>query len=261
MCSKRAGPPQPGHRASRAAINAHVTIRTKEPGVPEEFPPARLFLDDIEEIVRILREFIESRETGSHSSVEDLKIKVRFSTGGKECDDIQDLPKIAKSNRELSIEVARGRWVEAYLRCHPWLGTLWWSMGHSQEDKWSAFRKVQPVFQKRSRRWSTLLHSLPWWLVLPLWTAPIGAVLLLMPLLYNLMSHRAAHTIQALMEGIIFTVMVIGARHTTLTLRNSWDPSPLRQYMKDKLIPVIAGTLLGIAGTALTLYLRHKYWP
>jgi hypothetical protein len=39
-----------------------VTIRTKEPEVPDEFPPARLFLDDIEEIVRILTDATENRK-------------------------------------------------------------------------------------------------------------------------------------------------------------------------------------------------------
>jgi len=50
----------------------HVTIRTKEADVPHEFPPARLFLDDIEEIVSILRQAVESRKMDSHSTVEDL---------------------------------------------------------------------------------------------------------------------------------------------------------------------------------------------
>jgi len=85
-----------------------VTIRTEEPDLPSEFPPARLFLDDIEEIVRILQEFLETRKMDSRSTVEDLKMKVTFSTGGNECDDVHDLPKIGKSNRVLRVSVARG---------------------------------------------------------------------------------------------------------------------------------------------------------
>jgi hypothetical protein len=45
-----------------------VTIRTKEQEVPGEFPPAKLFLNDIEEIVDILKELIESRELSKHLS-------------------------------------------------------------------------------------------------------------------------------------------------------------------------------------------------
>ena len=242
-----------------------MTIRTKEPDVPSEFPPARLFLDDIEEIVHILQEFIESRKTDSRSTVEDLKMTLRFSTGGKECDDVRDLPKIAKSNRELSISVARGGWPETSLRFDPWFDTMWRSSGLTKEDTWSAFHKLDAVFQKRKRHWSALFRSLPWWVKWP----PLYVFGPLFPLLrfplYKLMSHRAADATVLLSYGVIImaiiTAALMGARHTTLALRHSWDPSPFRQYVKDKLIPVVVGALIGIAGTILGLYLRHKFWP
>lgn len=122
-------------------------------------------IDDIEEIVRILRELIESRKI--NPSAEDPEIKVNFSTRGKECDDVQDLPKIAKSNRELSISVTKGDWPQTSLRLHPWFGTFWRSSGLTREDTWYAFHKLEAVFQKRKRHWSTLVRSLPWWLKRP----------------------------------------------------------------------------------------------
>jgi hypothetical protein len=254
-------PPRRGHHATRTVINARVTIRTEEPEVPSEFPPTRLFLDDIEEIVRILREFLETRKMDSRSTVEDLKLKVRFSTGGKQCDDILDLPKIAKSNRELSISITKGDWPQTSLRFHPWFGTFWRSSGLTKEDTWSAFHKLQTVFQKRTRGWSALFRSLPSWLVWFLWTVAVSLLPLLRFPLYKLMPHRAAYAIVLLSYGTIITAAVIGARHTTLVLRHSWDPPPIRQYVKDKLIPVIIGALLGIGGTILAMYLRHKFWP
>jgi hypothetical protein len=254
------GPLQRGHHATRIDITGYVTIRIKEPEVPSEFPPARLFLDDIEEIVRILREFLESREMGSRSTVEDLKLKVRFSSGGTECDDVEDLPKIAKSFREVRISVARGGWLRTSLTLHP-LFTMWQSSGLTKEDTWAAFHKLEAVFQKRKRTWSTLLRSLPSWLRWALWLAAVWLAPFLRFPLYKLMSHRTAHAITLLSYGIIIAAAVIGARNTTLTLRHSWEPPPFRQYVKDKLVPVIAGALLGIGGTILAMYLRHKFWP
>lgn len=61
--------------------------------------------------------------------------------------------------------------------------------------------------------------------------------------------------------GTVSTLIVAGARHTTLTLRHSWDPSPFRQYVKEKIVSAIVAALLGILGTLLMTYLRHKYWP
>jgi hypothetical protein len=54
---------------------------------------------------------------------------------------------------------------------------------------------------------------------------------------------------------------IMGVRHTSVVLRHSWEPSPFFVYLKDKIIPLIAGALLGIFGTLLTGYLKHKYWP
>jgi len=74
-----------------------VTIRTEEPKVPANFPPARLFLDDIEEIIRILRESLETVKMDSRSTIEDLRMKVRFSTGGKNATTFRTCPRLRKA--------------------------------------------------------------------------------------------------------------------------------------------------------------------
>ncbi len=63
--------------------------------------------------------------------------------------------------------------------------------------------------------------------------------------------------------GILVGVPVWRAsyHHTTAVFSHSSTPSPLAHYVKEKLIPVIVGAFIGIGGTILTLYLRHKYWP
>jgi hypothetical protein len=251
-----------GHHATGTAINAHVTIRTKEPDVPSNFPPARLFLDDIEEIVRIFREFLETRDMDSSSTVEDLKMKVSFSTEGKESDDLQDLPKIAKSSRELRVSVARGAWPRTSLILHPWLGTFWLQpSGATKEDTWSVFHKLQTLFEKRTRRWSTLLHSLPWWSVSALCLTAAWLPLLLRSSLYKLMPHPAANATILLSYAVIITAAAMGARHTTVIVRHSWEPSPLRQELLQK-IPVAAITaVLTFLLTLLGFYLKRKYWP
>jgi hypothetical protein len=236
-----------------------VTIRTEDPDVPSEFPPARLFLDDIEEIVRILREFLESRKMGSHSTVEDLKISVRLSAGGKESDDVQELPKITKNNRELNISLTRGDWSQTSLHFHPWFGTLWRSLGLTKEDTWSAYHKLHTVFEKRPRRWSALLRSIPWWLT---WSICIG-VTLLFPFVLPFVRFQG-HNL-TLWYGTCITVLVIasvtGARHTTVVLRHSWEPSALRQELLHKLPLIVITSLLTFLLTLLGFYLKHKYWP
>jgi hypothetical protein len=238
-----------------------MTIRTLEERVPEEFTPARLFLDDTEQIVLILQEFNESRKMDSGSTVEDLKIKVKFSTGGQECDDVLDLPKIVKTNRDLSINVSMGGFVKIVLNYRFWFGITWYSLGLTKGDTWSVFHKLQSVFQKRKRLWSTFLHSLPWWLSWPLWIVSLWLIPFLRYPLHKLVPEGAADAIVLLSYGIFITAVVIGVRPTILTLRHSWDPSPFRRYITDKMIPIIVVFLLGIVATLLEEYVRHKYWP
>jgi hypothetical protein len=73
-----------------------VTIRTKEAEIPCEFPPARLFLDDIEEIVRILVAATENRKREGELHEDPAKTRLTLTIKDRACDEVQDLPKIAK---------------------------------------------------------------------------------------------------------------------------------------------------------------------
>jgi len=100
-----------------------------------------------------------------------------------------------------------------------------------------------------------------WLMSMALFLPVLGLALLVRFSLYKLMPHWAVQTMVLLLFGITVVAVVVGYHHTTLAPRHSWDSSPLRQYIKDKIIPVILGALLGIGGTLLGLYVRHKYWP
>jgi len=239
-----------------------VTIRTKEPEVPIEFPPARLYLNDIEEIVRILSEFVESRKNGRSHATEAPQTTVRYSTSGEpceECDNVEELPKIVKWYREFRISVSNEPYSDTVLIFHPLL-TRWTSSGLTKADTWSAYHKLESVFNKRRRRWSALLHAIPWGLNLLLWAAP-GALFVLAFNLDSLSHLTHAATLGLLTYAAIIAALVNGARHTILVPRHSWDPSPIHQYLTDKIVPLIVGAILGILGTLLAQYLSHKLWP
>jgi hypothetical protein len=238
-----------------------MAIRTTEKDVPTEFPPARLFLDDIGEIIRILFELVQSQRLILLPNEEEPRIEVVLSTGDEECDDVQDLPKIAKSNRNLSIEVRRGNWVSTSLTTAPWSRTRWWKSGFTNENTWSAYRKLESLFNKRKLRWRAWVHPLPSWLSLGIFTIGPVALLALGILLLKFMPRAAVETVLLLFLGALITAGVTSFRHATLTLRNSWDPSPFSLYLKDKIIPVIVGAVAGALLTLLGLYLKHKYWP
>jgi hypothetical protein len=226
-----------------------MPIRTKEGDTPSEFPPARLFLDDIEEIVGILRELVGSQK----SKVDDPAVKVTFSVSGSECDDLRDLPKIAKPYRALDIEVERG-WLGRTSLTFYFFSAFWRSYGLTREATLPAYHRLEPIFKKRKRHWATFARTVPWWV----WVLVIGAVDLLLHV-----THVMTTTFNSHIPFIVICVLafITGARHTSVVLRYSWEPSPFFVYLKDKIIPLIAGALLGIFGTLLTGYIKHRYWP
>ena len=69
-----------------------MTISRREKPVPTVLPSARLYLDDIEEIVRILT------EAADQVPVERAKgaLQITFEVGDRFCDDPHELCKIAK---------------------------------------------------------------------------------------------------------------------------------------------------------------------
>ena len=175
-----------------------MAIRTKATEGPEDFSPGRLFLDDIEDIVKVLRELVESEGL----SEKDATTRVLFSVGDKECDDLEDLRKIGKRFHPLDITVKRGS-PDISLHIGPWSSTHWTTYYVFPEEKrWAAYHKLVAIFQRRQLRWSRI-------------------------------------------------------QYTTIVYRRSYDPSPIWSYLKEKIIPIVVGLVLGIIGT----YLKHKYWP
>ena len=131
-----------------------MTIRTKEAEASSEFPPARLFLDDIEEIVGILLEAVENCRAGRPRDEGD-KTKITLTIKDRLCDEVRELPLVAKQTNALSVRVegtivpvisltfSRGR---TYLDC-PSL---------TREQKLMIFTKLAPIFKRRNRWLGTL---------------------------------------------------------------------------------------------------------
>jgi hypothetical protein len=83
-----------------------MTISSREKPVPTGLPSARLYLEDIAEIVRILVEATRDREQNLGSPVDS---RTTFRVGDRISDDIQDLPRMAKSPKEFELWVSKDK--------------------------------------------------------------------------------------------------------------------------------------------------------
>jgi hypothetical protein len=136
-----------------------MTITRREKSVPIFLPAAKFYLDDIEEIVYILT------EAGNQLEVQPGRrgTEITFEVGDRLCDEVQDLPKIAKRSYKFQLKLAsEQRGYSAFVSI-AWWGCLWTTVGLPKEVAWSAFRKLEAVFN--SRKLHRLSIPRPPWLL------------------------------------------------------------------------------------------------
>jgi hypothetical protein len=235
-----------------------VTIRTKEPEVPDELPPARLFLDDIEEIVRVLLDATEKRKKEVRL-LEDEKTTVTLSIKDQICDAVEELPKIAQKTPELSVRIeARGVGPSLRFTKHR---TYLFLFGFTTEQRLRIFNKLAPIFKRRNRWLATIIYShifvFAW-----LWVVSVfGAITPFIFMLNKQTPPTLALVISLFSVSIFVTISATAFHHSTIILRHSSERSALREEMIWKSIPMVASNILSFILGLLAQYFKHKYWP
>jgi hypothetical protein len=243
-----------------------VTIRTEEAEVPSEFPPARLFLDDIEEIVRILVVAAENRKREGNLHEDPARTRLTLTVKDRVCDEVQELPKIAKKTINLSVKVERQYWSQTFLRFSRY-GTSLGFYGVTREEQLSTFYNLAPIFKRRNLWLATLVRphrTLILTLVVLLTLAPIALIYMI---IHMLDKHTARMLAMASIVMSLFTMAIsttflaTNIHHSIIILRPWSEPSPPRQDLLSKILPVAIGCSLTFLLTLLGMYLKHKYWP
>jgi hypothetical protein len=234
-----------------------VTIRTREEDAPSGFSPARLFLDDIEQIVRILVEATENAKEKWTQPGVDAKTSVTLAINDQICDEVEELPKVAMRTTNLSIRVVVPKSLPetslTFGKQSNWLRLV----GFTREQEFAIYYKLLPIFKRRNRWWGTVVRTHRTLLL---------TLLVLMNIALFLIPRKHAPTWLVLgigIPGMLLSVAFLAAiwSHTIIILRHSSQRSTLRQEMMSKAIPIAVGCILSFILGLLTLYLKHKYWP
>lgn len=129
-------------------------VRRRQQPPPLELPPARLFLDDLEEVIGIFRE----AQKWADPPIQDQELNTTFQVGDWECDTLDDLRTLGEKTRTFHLEVARpyafSCWTYIYRDRF-----AWGSSGLSTEGRWAVYGQLQRVFEKRKLRWYPGLRS------------------------------------------------------------------------------------------------------
>jgi hypothetical protein len=154
--------------------------------VPDDLPHARLYLDDIEEISRILLEAAAAaqaesarrfeKDLGSDTqslagkaaaeAISKRDLHVNYTIGDSRMDSISDLQTYGGSTANFRIQVGTwGNGIRFYFWSKPTIEL------HSLDDKsqWSTYGKIKSVFERRQLRTKNAIEALPGWLRWAVW--------------------------------------------------------------------------------------------
>jgi hypothetical protein len=138
-----------------------VTITEFQP-IPREFPPAKLYLDDVEEIVKV---FTDAADLSASDGEQDLRVS--FGVKNFTCDTIEELQRFGPKAYVLgiyvdlnkqevgSLEIVKGRPAS-------------WRNGPAMRagDRFKVYGQLHALFHTRKIRWKYAVLSTPPWLLL-----------------------------------------------------------------------------------------------
>jgi hypothetical protein len=208
-----------------------MAIRQKRKEV--ELPPAHLYLEDIEEIIRLMVEFENTRKRNP----ENKEITLAFTVGKKQCDTVDDLKSIGGSWHEFKVEVND----RSSFNVNRFAGANLYLYDHGE-----TFPKVLRLMTARESRLRSTLRRIPYWLLV-FWPYSVWIIL------HRLLGTTVGDTLFTFLAGfpLLVALWAIYA-HTIVELRYSHDPSPKLAWFKER------GEKVGwlVVGTFLTLVVQ-----
>lgn len=239
-------------------------LRQKEPQPEICLPPAKLYLDDIEQIIQILTEALGT-EQDSFGGVE--PVELLFQIHDHTTDDIHDLSKIHPDHtNDFYVDVRKAHGGHASVTINK-SNAVWYSFGLATND-WELFHKLEALFETRERRWKKLLHIHS---KISSWVYGATSALLFVAL-GSLIVLRFVPRIPSWIQTpvillvVILVPLVISLRiglssHSIVIFRNRADHASQGQEQALKTLLEISKLVISFLLGVLTLYLKHKYWP
>jgi len=231
-----------------------MTITRHEKPIPDTLPISRLFLDDLNEIIDVVAEATKGSE-------EQLVLKCRVA--GATCDQIEELPKIAKSARKFQIDLEKRHY--HFMLKLTRFGARYSAYGFTNDEKWRLFRKIEAIFEARRLPFRNLIKVVlldtPWWISLLFGATAYFGIPFLGGHVYSLFPKVLANAL--LLTSIVALVAMIWyfLRGSEIVFRDSQDYEAQREDRAWKIIPAVLSGVIGfLAGIAVT-YLKHAYWP
>jgi hypothetical protein len=234
-----------------------MAISRKEKEVPKNLPPARLYLDDLEMVIKVFQEAKESQSDKAENVP-----RLKFEIENQVCTELTDLPKISETTKDLAMEVHMPNF-SAYLRISP-KATYWDSFGLTRKEEWSLHSKLEPIFQGRERPLVALTGRIPagiiglgLGIIVTLIVFPFLVSYSIPNMYYPLPSARGLYVVGCVFVVLLASYETLASSHTVVVLRPYSESSAER----DKSFRSKAWDVAKIVLAAIVGALIYKFWP
>lgn len=239
-----------------------MAIRPLAKTIPRDFVPARLYLDDIEEILRIFADTERDQQEKGRDPNE--KLRTAFVVGNETCDEMADLRKIHPPYAHNFTVGAERRGFTAKVNISE-SSAQWYAYGLTENEEWGIFHKLQRVFEARKLRWKASLRShshFSNWLEGAMWGASFSFFVGL-----QLAAQFSRTATVAMFAGLLVFVTVAVAlrlglrRHSVVIFRSRSEYHSERRQTAWKVLPEIIKLTVAFLLGLMTEYIKHKLWP
>lgn len=218
--------------------------------LPNNLPPARIYLDDIEEIAAI---FTRITETCGSTYYREQTTTYKID-GSITCDTIEDLRHL-RQKRSGDFELTSG---VGYIRISRY-DTTWDIRASDDALQQTTYAQLSTIFEQRKMRIKALVRSFPWWTGILLGYAVPGPVIALIRKLP--VSNSGQVSVGALLlVGLVLAIYKLVFQHSVVEFRNAHESNTLSTRLEE-LKPYIVGAFIGGAFTALGQRFIKWLWP
>ncbi|HYK48205.1 MAG TPA: hypothetical protein VEU94_00655 [Terriglobales bacterium] len=220
-----------------------MTIKPLSQSIPTQLPPAKLYLDDIDEIVQILTE-------------SDTDCRTSFVAGRSKCDTLSDLKDLRGRTTHFVMDVSSAGKHQT-LELTPSVTRIHIYEIGDQLAAWSKYVNVAAVFERRKLRLKAAVRMLGSWMLAGFWFLAV-AVWMFVP---HPARSISIYELTELLTGVLLVAAVayyFASSHSVVYLRYP-QRSHASRWLEDHKPEIIVGFICALMGGIATRIVE-KAW-
>jgi len=243
-----------------------MTLTRLPKPVPDEFPPACLHLDDIEEIKDLLVATLEETDTEPAAGEATTEIKTEIQVDDRVSPEIKEFENFRKRTHNLELAVTKYNILKigasdsrlpmaAVTVTMSNASTSWSTLGISKGKELETYSKLEQVFHEKKIWWRALAH---WrWAYLFFYLLPM--LILLATIGIQIAFHIRAGTAPYWAAfAVVLVFFSARLRHSTVILSYSTDVRAKREELRSRISLIFLTAAVTLIGTLLVQYILRK---